>query len=117
MDDNIQDVRPIQKHTFFNFNHYNYGEAFFGSYKGMRYRLARDPLANVIFIPADQRGEAKLVATVWPEPFAYSQTDPSKMTTCEFEFSEDGFDQAVSWFNDQYMQRIDEWSLDHSILD
>ncbi|MCR5772478.1 MAG: hypothetical protein K6G87_14755 [Butyrivibrio sp.] len=117
MDDNIQDVRPIQKHTFFNFNHYNYGEAFFGSYKGMRYRLARDPLANVIFIPVDQRGEAKLVATVWPEPYAYGQTDPSKMTTCEFEFTEDGFDQAVSWFNDQYEKRIDEWNSDHNIID
>jgi hypothetical protein len=38
------------------------------------------------------------------------------MTSCEFEFSEDGFDQAVSWFNDQYEQRIDEWNSDHNVL-
>ena len=107
----------IELNSFFPLSHYEYGEAYFGSYKGMRYRLARDPLANVIFIPVDQRGEAKLVATVWPEPYAYGQTDPSKMTSCEFEFSEDGFDQAVSWFNDQYEQRIDEWNSDHSVLD
>ena len=48
----------IEKSTFFNLMHYEYGEAYFGSHKGMRFRLARDPLANVKFVPVDQREPA-----------------------------------------------------------
>lgn len=112
-----QDNRPIKQHDFFNFNHYNYGEAFFGSYKGMRYRLARNPMVNVIFIPVDQRGEATLEAAVWPEPYAYALTAEENKTFATFEFTEEGFDQAVQWFNDQYETRKEEWSQDRSILD
>ena len=65
----------IEKNTFFNLMHYEYGEAFFGSFKGMRYRLAREPLENVKFVPVDKRGPATLMATVWPEPYSYGMTD------------------------------------------
>ena len=50
----------IELHTFFNLMHYEYGEAFFGSYKGMRYRLAREPLENVKFVPVDKREKTRL---------------------------------------------------------
>ena len=40
----------IELKDFFAFTHYEYGEAYFGSYKGMRYRLAREPLENVFFV-------------------------------------------------------------------
>ena len=33
----------IELSSFFNLMHYEYGEAYFGSHKGMRYRLAREP--------------------------------------------------------------------------
>jgi hypothetical protein len=112
-----EDTRAIRQHDFFNFNHYNYGEAFFGSCHGMRYRLARNPLKNVIFTPVDQRGEATLDATVWPEPYSYGMTADEKKTTRQFPFTEEGFAEAVQWFNDQYESRKDEWSQDHSILD
>jgi len=113
----MEDNRLIKKSNFFNFNHYNYGEAYFGSYKGMRYRLARNPLKNVIFIPIDQRGEAHLEASVWSEPYAYAMTDKDKITTKEFEFTQDGFDKAIDWINEQYESRISEWKEEHSILD
>ena len=51
----------IERKEFFNLMHYEYGEAYFGSYKGMRYRLAREPLENVKFVPVDQRGPATLL--------------------------------------------------------
>ena len=92
----------IDKHTFFNFNHYLYGEAFYGSYEGMRYRLAREPLENVFFVPVDKRGPATLRATIWPEPYAYGHTDTALMKSEDFEFSEEGLEAAVKWFNEQH---------------
>ncbi|WP_034443328.1 hypothetical protein [Butyrivibrio sp. AE2032] len=100
----------IEKSTFFNLMHYEYGEAYFGSHKGMRFRLARDPLANVKFVPVDQREPATLMATVWPEPYSYGVTDKSLMTSEHFEVSEEGFEAAVAWINQQYLDRIDEWN-------
>ncbi len=92
----------IEQNTFFNLMHYEYGEAFFGSYKGMRYRLAREPLENVKFIPVDKREPATLMATVWPEPYSYGMTDKKLMTSENFEVSQEGFEAAVKWINDQY---------------
>ena len=92
----------IELNTFFNLMHYEYGEAFFGSYKGMRYRLAREPLENVKFVPLDKRCPATLMATVWPEPYSYGMTDKKLMTSESFEVSQEGFEAAVKWINDQY---------------
>jgi len=93
----------IEKNVFFNLKHYEYGEAFFGSYKGMRYRLAREPLENVVFIPVDQRDpSARLKATVWPEPYSYHDTEEEKKVSELFEITEEGFEEAVRWINEQY---------------
>ncbi|MBR4669214.1 MAG: hypothetical protein IKO84_01315 [Butyrivibrio sp.] len=100
----------IELNSFFNLSHYEYGEAFFGSYKGMRYRLAREPLENVKFVPVDQRSPATLMATVWPEPYAYAHTDDSLKTSENFEVSQEGLEKAVEWFNEQYQSRISEWT-------
>ena len=100
----------IELSSFFNLSHYEYGEAYFGSHKGMRYRLAREPLENVKFTPVDQRGPATLMATVWSEPNAYGKTDPSLMTSENFEVSQEGLEEAVKWINDQYTSRIGEWN-------
>ena len=100
----------VEKSVFFNFMHYEYGEAFFGSHKGMRFRLARDPLENVKFTPIDKREPATLLATVWPEPNSYAKTDKELMTSEHFEVTEEGFDAAVKWINDQYLSRKNEWN-------
>lgn len=96
----------INKKDFFNLTHYEYGEAYFGSYKGMRYRLAREPLENVHFVPVDKREPATLMATVWPEPLSYARTDDSLKSSENFEISEDGFEKAVEWINCQYEKNI-----------
>ena len=100
----------IELKSFFPLSHYEYGEAYFGSYKGMRYRLAREPLENVKFTHLDKRGPATLMATVWPEPNSYAHTDDSLKTTENFEVSQEGLEKAVQWINDQYTSRESEWS-------
>ena len=100
----------IEVSSFFNLMHYEYGEAYFGSHKGMRYRLARDPLSNVKFVPVADREPATLMATVWPEPNAYGTTAKDLMTSEHFEVSQEGFEAAVAWINQQYESRKDEWN-------
>ncbi len=93
----------IEKKVFFNLRHYEYGEAFFGSYKGMRYRLAREPLEHVFFVPVEDRDpNARLMATVWPEPYSYFDTEEDKKTSELFTIDEEGFDNAIRWINEQY---------------
>ena len=100
----------IELNSFFPLSHYEYGEAYFGSYKGMRYRLAREPLENVKFTPLDKRGPATLMATVWPEPYSYAHTEDSLKTTENFEVSQEGLEKAVEWINAQYTSRENEWT-------
>ena len=61
----------IDPKELYSISFYEYGEAYFGSCGGTRYRLAREPLKNVHYTPVDQRDPAVLLATVWPEPYAY----------------------------------------------
>ena len=82
------DELKIKKKDFFPLRHYDYGEAYFGSYKGMRYRLAREPLENVVFTPVDQRSKASLLASVWKEPYAYGYMKKDDLTSEMFEISE-----------------------------
>ncbi len=92
----------IQPESFFNLSHYEYGEAYFGSHKGMRYRLARQPLENVKFVKPEDRGPATLMASVWPEPYSYADTEKNLITDENFEVSEEGLKSAVEWINMQY---------------
>ncbi|WP_051208926.1 hypothetical protein [Butyrivibrio sp. WCD3002] len=96
----------IEKNLFFNLRHYEYGEAFFGSYKGMRFRLAREPLDHVFFVPVEERDpEARLMATVWPEPYSYFDTPDEQKTSEKFSIDEEGFEKAIEWINEQYDSR------------
>ncbi len=100
----------IELKSFFPLTHYEYGEAYFGSHKGMRYRLAREPLENVFFVKKEDRAPATLMATVWPEPNSYAHTDKSLMTSEHFDTTQEGLEKAVEWINEQYTSRISEWN-------
>lgn len=91
----------IEPHELYSINFYEYGEAYLGSCSGVRYRLAREPLKNVHYTPPDQRDPAVLLATVWPEPYAYGTADPESMKSKEFEFSEKGLSEAALWLDSQ----------------
>ena len=100
----------IDRRILYGFEHYLYGEAFLGSFKGMRYRLAREPLKNVIFVkPSDIDDDPVFLAEVWPEPFSYEKTEDSLKKRMEFSFDEEGLNEAVAWLNAEYESRKDEW--------
>ena len=92
----------IDRKSLWGLSHYLYGEAYFGSFRGMRYRVAREPLENVsgkVSDIADAGGE--LMASVWPEPYAYAKTDQSLIRDERFAFSEDGMEQLCAWLNER----------------
>lgn len=92
-------MAEILRESLWGLSHYRYGEAYFGSCNGMRYRLAREPL----FLAKDEADkiEPRLKASVWPEPYAYAYTDKELISEAFFSFSEDGMTQACRYFNDQ----------------
>ena len=65
-------------------------EPFYGSYKGMRYRVAKS--------------DDILLATIWPEPFNFDTTPDEKKHSAEFEFTQNGVEQAYEWLDEQYAQ-------------
>ena len=97
----------IEKEEFFGLNHYRYGEAYFGSYQGMRYRLAADPFKRLK--PMEPPDGLQLLATVWPEPWSYAASKEEERQSMEFPFSEEGLADAVKWFNDTYTAQQERW--------
>ncbi len=89
----------IRREELFPFVHYEYGEAYYGSCRGMRYRIAREPLQNVHYTPPDKRGEASLRAVCWPEPYGYAAADEAVKTAKDFPFTEEGLQQAAEWLD------------------
>lgn len=77
----------IKKETFMPLQFFK-KEAFTGSIKGMRYRVA-------------ESGE-ELEAVVYPGPYCYEATPREQKTRKTFPFSQEGIDQAVDWINEQF---------------
>ena len=92
----------ITESGLFGYGHYEYGEAYYGSCRGMRFRLGLEPLRNIHFIPLSERDpDDHLLATVWPEPFSFKDTPDDEKRSSSFPMSEEGFKAAVAWLNDQ----------------
>ncbi len=89
----------VAREDLFSLTHYEYGEAYYGSDRGMRFRVAREPLANVHFTPPDKRGEASLRVTIWPEPDNYRTAPPDKTTVKDFPVTEEGLAEVVDYLN------------------
>jgi hypothetical protein len=98
----------IEIKDLLNINYYNYGQCFTGSEKGMRYRVAREPLINVFRASEEEKNiEPKLKVTVWSEPYCYEKTDDELKTDNYFEFSTEGINSAVSWLNEIYKKKFE----------
>ena len=96
----------IDPHELYNIDFYEYGEAYYGSCDGTRYRVAMEPLKNVHYTPPEKRDPAVLKATVWPEPVSDGAADPETMISREFPFSAEGLGDAVVWLNNQIAGEI-----------
>lgn len=76
------------------------------SYKGMRYQVeqAEDKAGQ-----EDGKTVRKLRAYVWPEPFCFEKTPGKFKESCDFEYSEDGLDQAYKWICTCYDENLEKW--------
>lgn len=77
----------INRHDLVPINYYK-KEPFYGSYKGMRYRVIKS--------------DDILLATVWPEPYNFESTPDEKKHSAEFEFTQEGVNQAYQWLDEQF---------------
>lgn len=88
---------------------YEHAQPYFGSHRGMRYRIARDPMDDVALAPPDKKGEAAFEIIIWPEPFSFDATEDDKKTKKNFPFTIEGKEEMIAWLNEQYESRLDEW--------
>ena len=79
----------VNSEDLYILGHYEYGEAFFGSVSGMNYRVERDPFKNVKFAPPEEKQGAHLKVYIWPGPKNFATTDPEKIITKTFDFSDE----------------------------
>ncbi len=70
-------------------------EDFTGSYKGMRYRLAK-------------MGE-EMEVVIWPQPYNYIKTSEQKKQRKKFPLTIEGKEDAVKWLNEQYVCQKQLW--------
>lgn len=89
----------IERKSIFTFRYFDYGEAFHGSYRGMRYRIAREPLENVVFKKEDEKGNPTIRVYHWKEPFAFDKTSEEDKSVKDFPYSEEGVCEAIDYLN------------------
>ena len=63
----------------------------YGSYKGMRYRLASK--------------DGALEACVYPEPYAFDAVPDEQKTYRGFELSDEGYEAALGWLNSEWDEK------------
>ena len=71
-----------------------------GSYCGMRYRLSKET----------REEDAKaLQVVIYPEPFSFEKTPEEKKEYKDFPFTQEGFDEAIAYLNQQYDEKQEDW--------
>ena len=91
----------IRPEDLYGIGHYDYGEEYFGSDKGMRFRVARQPLENVIGKKPEEwlSTDPRLSASVWFTPFSYEKTPKEEITVKEFSYDSEGYTEMIDWLN------------------
>ena len=82
-------------------------EDFFGSYRGMRYRLSKQQIK--MLEKEEEVTKDILEVIIWPEPYNFFKTPSEKKQRKEFVFSADGKEEAVIWLNEQYDKQKPLW--------
>lgn len=102
-------IVEIENKDSYGITWYEHAQPYFGSHRGMRFRIARSPMEDVALKPADKKGDAQFEIIIWPEPFSFDNTPEEKKTTATFPFDMEGKVQMIEWLNTQYRERFDEW--------
>lgn len=97
----------IDEKEIMPFNFLKYGGVYSAGHNGMRYLIKRE----------GDKPDFIIKAYVWQGPYCFSATPAEKISSQEFEYSEDGRLAAISWIKNQYETRKDEWDAAPSILD
>lgn len=91
----------LERGDFYNLVHFEYGEPDYGSYKGMRYRIALEPLVKLFGMkPADKPEKIMLRAYAWREPWSYTVAQDKEYM--DFEYTEEGINGAIAWLNEEW---------------
>lgn len=104
----------IDAKDLYGFIHYKYGVPYTGNYKGMRYYVAREPLANVFF--EKEPGPATLKVQIWRGPLSYEKTPQEEMETKEYPFEPDSLPEIAAYLNEMYEARPEYWAEGISLL-
>lgn len=112
MDDKKQ---GITEEKTFQLTYYDYGQPYYGTYLGMRYRIARDPLKNVYGKSKEEKEEGRLVVKIWPEPYGYEFVKEEDVISANFPYTKEGKTEAIAWLNEQYQQQKSRWTKLYSI--
>lgn len=100
----------IDMQDILGFNFFQYGSPYIGECGGMHFRMARNPLENVVFNHDPHKNdEALFDVTIWRGPFNYEKTKQKK-TTAQFPFTPEGRKEAVQWLNERYAERVEYWA-------
>ena len=95
----------LTREDFYKFTYFDYGEADYGSYKGMRYRLGVEPLKKLFGKKPEDKEGTVIRAYAWAEPWNYSTAKDK--TFEDFEYSEEGVNKAIEWLNGEWKRRFE----------
>lgn len=96
----------IQDTDIYGVNYFRYGEAFYGSDTGMRYRIEK----NQEEVPEGQeKPSPRLKVTIWPEPMGYDATGDKEKETNYFSFDSQGRDEMIAWLNEKHQEEKFRW--------
>lgn len=79
----------VERKNLLRPEYYNHNP-FTGSEAGMRFRIEKK----------EEEGEAFLLATIYPEPYAFDHTPDDQKESRQFPFSTEGLDQITEWLNE-----------------
>lgn len=82
-----------------------------GSYRGMRFMLHKVIEKQQEEVDGETK-EVELVrleAVIWKEPYSYEATVEEGKTRQRFEFSDEGREMAITWLEQEYDNRQEEW--------
>lgn len=70
-------------------------EPFYGSYKGMQYRVVKE--------------EDEFQVSVYPEPYNFKTTPDEKKEFKNFPFTNEGRKEILNWLNEKYLEEKERW--------
>lgn len=74
-------------------------ESYTGSYRGMRFKMARAETEK------DGGTQTVLRVTHWPEPYGFDATPKKQKTSLDVSFDEEGIQAGIRWLNEAYETR------------